>query len=162
MIVMLVAWGVTLGALVVQGTAVAVGVESIGALLARRLVGSQVWRNGMAALLLIAILLTGHLVQMAAWAMAFMGAGEFETFSVAFYHSAVNYTTLGYGDIVMSEQWRLLAPLEAAGGTLAFGWSTAAIVTVAIRLMRYRHRAQIREESRGRSQKTRDVTSVAE
>ena len=45
-------------------------------------------------------------------------------FAVAFSHSAVNYTTLGYGDIVMSPHWRLLGPLEAASGTLAFGWSS--------------------------------------
>jgi len=41
-------------------------------------------------------------------------------------------------------------------GTLAFGWSTAAIVTIVIRLFRYRHLALIREESRGRSQEIRE------
>ena len=62
----------------------------------------------------------------------------------------------------MSEDWRLLGPQEAACGTLAFGWSTAALVTIVIRLGRYRHRAQMRrveipdgapisEESRGGS-----------
>jgi ion channel len=59
-----------------------------------------------------------------------MAAGEFGTFAVAFYHSAVNSTTLGYGDLVMSEHSRLLGPLEAVSGTLAFGWSTAVIVTL--------------------------------
>jgi len=151
MIALLVGIGVTLSALVVQGTAVVLGVQAISALLARRAVGIDVWRNGLATLLLIIILLTGHLAQMAVWAAVFMVAGELETFEVAFYHSAVNYTTLGYGDIVMSEYWRLLGPQEAASGTLAFGWSTAAIVTVVIRLVRYRQRAEVREESRGRS-----------
>ncbi len=66
---------------------------------------------------------------------------EFADFALAFYHSAVNYTTLGYGDIVMSSRWRLLRPQEAASGTLAFGWSTAVVVTVVIRLFRYRHLA---------------------
>ena len=80
---------------------------------------------------------------MAVWAAAFVVAGQFETFTVAFYHSAVNYTTLGYGDMVMSKDWRLLGPQEAACGTLAFGWSTAALVTIVIRLGRYRHRAQM-------------------
>ena len=64
---------------------------------------------------------------MAVWAAAFVAAGQFETFTVAFYHSAVNYTTLGYGDMVMSKD----------------GWSTAALVTIVIRLGRYRHRAQM-------------------
>jgi hypothetical protein len=44
----------------------------------------------------------------------------------------------------MSGQWRLLGPQEAVSGTLAFGWSTAAIVTVVIRLLRRRHSAQMR------------------
>ncbi len=56
----------------------------------------------------------------------------------------VNYTTLGYGDIVMSPRSRLLGPLEAVSGTLAFGWSTAIIVAVVIRLVRVRHRAELR------------------
>ena len=38
---------------------------------------------------------------------------------MAFYHSAVNFTTLGYGGIVMSEEWRLLGPQEEVSGTLA-------------------------------------------
>ncbi len=151
--------GVTVSALVVQGMAAALGVEVIGALLARRAVGT-IWRNGLATFMLIMILLTGHLAQMAVWALAFMAAGEFGTFAVAFYHSAVNYTTLGYGDIVMSPRWRLLGPQEAASGTLAFGWSTAAIVTLVIRLVRYRHRVQVRDESRGRSRETREPQPV--
>jgi len=157
MSVILIGFGVTLGALVVQGIAVTVGVETIGALLAKRLVGIQVWRNGVATILFVTILLTGHLGQMAVWATAYMAAGEFDAFGAAFYHAAVNYTTLGYGDIVMSPRWRLLGPQAAASGTLAFGWSTAAIVTVVIRLTRYRHRAEVREESRGRSRETREA-----
>jgi hypothetical protein len=156
MTVMLVGFGVTLSALIIQGVAVTLGVEAMGVLMAKRLVGIHVWRNGAATLALIVMLLTGHLAQMALWASAFMAAGEFETFAVAFYHSAVNYTTLGYGDLIMSEHWRLLGPQEAASGTLAFGWSTAAIVTVVIRLLRYRHRAHVREENRGRSQESRE------
>jgi hypothetical protein len=56
----------------------------------------------------------------------------------------------------MSEHWRVLGPQEAVSGTLAFGWSTAALVTIVIRLFRYRHLALIREKSRGRSQETRE------
>jgi len=157
MTTMLIGFAVTLGALVVEGMAVTVGVEAISILIAKRLVGIQLWRNGAATLLLIMTLLIGHLTQMALWAAAFMAAGEFETFAVAFYHSAVNYTTLGYGDIVMAEEWRLLGPQEAVSGTLAFGWSTAALVTIVIRLNRYRHHADAGErvltpeETRGSS-----------
>jgi len=57
---------------------------------------------------------------------------------IACYHSAVNYTTLGYGDIIMSPSWRLLGPLEAASGILIFGVSTAMIFAAIVRLTQER------------------------
>jgi hypothetical protein len=39
----------------------------------------------------------------------------------------VSFTTLGYGDIVLGEGWRLLASFEAANGIILFGWTTALI-----------------------------------
>ena len=140
--------GVTLSALVIQGVAGGLAMEAIDALLARRSVGISVWRNGFATIILILILLAGHMAQVAVWAMVFVMIGEFGEFTVAFYHSAVNYTTLGYGDIVMSPRWRLLGPQEAVNGTLAFGWSTAVIVTVVTRLIRSRRRARVRRGGR--------------
>ena len=143
--------GVTLAALVVQGLVTVLGFETVSALLTRRAVGTSLWRNGLVTVMLIMILWVGHLAQMAVWAAVFLAVGEFETFAQAFYHSAVNYTTLGYGDIVMSPHWRLLGPQEAACGMLAFGWSTAAIVTIVIRLARFRHRNEARDRTRATS-----------
>jgi len=151
MVIVMVGIGMTLSALVIQGMASTVGAETISGLLMRRVVGGHVWSNALAMLGLILILMTGHLAQIAVWAIAFVAAGEFAQFPIAFYHSAVNYTTLGYGDIVMSPRWRLLGPLEAASGSLAFGWSTAVIVTIVIRLSRVRHRAHVRASAPDRS-----------
>jgi hypothetical protein len=67
-----------------------------------------------------------------------MACGEFESFKRAFYHSAVNYTSLGYGDIVMSESWRLLGPLETIDGLLLFGISAAIMFAVLSRLVQQR------------------------
>lgn len=155
-IVLLVGLGVTLGALVIQAVAAGLGAEAVSQLLMRRSVGASLWRNSLATLVLIVVLLLAHMAQVAMWATVFISTGEFGEFAVAFYHSGVNYTTLGYGDIVMSPRWRLLGPLEAANGTLAFGWSTAVIVTVVIRLVRYRHLAQIRGTGRRPSADTED------
>ena len=90
--------------------------------------------------IIILILLAGHLAQMAGWAMVFIAIGEFSEFAAALEHSAVNYATLGYGDIVMSPHWRILGPLEAVSGTLAFGWTTAVLVNVVGRLVHAGHR----------------------
>jgi hypothetical protein len=76
-----------------------------------------------------------HLAEIGLWAMLFVTCGEFSSFALAFYHSAVNYTTLGYGDLIMTPSWKLLGPLEAADGALMFGVSTAMIFAIAQRLM---------------------------
>ena len=76
------------------------------------------------------ILVIGNIAQIGIWASLFMFLGEFTNFSAAFYHSAVNFSTLGYGDIVMSDQHRLLGPLEAVNGVLMIGVSTAALMAI--------------------------------
>ena len=47
----------------------------------------------------------------------------------------VTFTTLGYGDLVLTGEWRLLASFEeAANGTIMFGWTTAVIVAMVHRV----------------------------
>ena len=79
-----------------------------------------------------------HLIEIGLWAFLFMMCGEFHDFATAYYHSAVNYTSLGYGDIIMSAPWKLLGPLETADGMLLFGVSTAMIFAVIQRLIEAR------------------------
>ena len=56
--------------------------------------------------------------------------GEFPDIGTAYYHPAVNYTTLGYGDLIMTSSWKLLGPMEASDGMLMFGVSTTIIFAV--------------------------------
>jgi hypothetical protein len=89
------------------------------------------FRNDTMILVSVLLLLfAGHLVQIAVWALLFFGFGEFGDFATSFYHSTVNFATLGYGDIVMSERWRLLGALQAASGVLMFGLSTGTLFAV--------------------------------
>ena len=88
--------------------------------------------------ILVLALFFGHLVQFAIWAILFQYLGEFTDFQTAFYYSVVSFTSLGYGDIVMSERWRLLGALEAANGILMFGLSAGALLSVMTRLFRKR------------------------
>lgn len=71
------------------------------------------------------LLLLGNFVQMAVWAGLFVLLDEFAQFSDALYFSGVTFATLGYGDMLLSSDWRLLSALEAANGILMFGVSTA-------------------------------------
>jgi hypothetical protein len=100
--------------------------------------GAGFWKDVaiVAGVTLLALL--AHLVEITIWAMVLEASGEFTRLAAAFYHSAMNYTSLGYGDIVMSGAWKLLGPLEAANGLLMFGVSTAIIFTVVQRLFETR------------------------
>ena len=89
-----------------------------------------------------ALMLLAHLVNIALWAALFWLCGEFAGLDAAYYHSAVNYSSLGYGDIVMSMRWRLLGPLEAIDGIVMFGISTALIFALMMRLIEQRIKAK--------------------
>ncbi len=82
------------------------------------------------------MLVIGNLLQIAIWAVVFRLLGEFETIGKAAYHSAVNFSSLGYGDIVMSERFKLLGPMEAVNGVLMIGISTAMLIAVFQDMMR--------------------------
>lgn len=80
------------------------------------------------------ILFVGHLFQVGLWAALFVRLDEFERYATAFYHSMVNFSSLGYGDVVMSADWRLLGAMEATSGILMFGISTGVGLAVFNRL----------------------------
>jgi hypothetical protein len=92
------------------------------------------------------IMVAGNFVQIALWAALFRAGGEFHDFATAFYHSVVNFTTLGYGDIVMSEEGRLLGALEAGNGVLMFGLTTSVLFMVLGTLMQQAWDERFKEE----------------
>jgi hypothetical protein len=89
---------------------------------------SSFWSSVKVIKSVMVILVIGNLAQVAIWGLLFQLLGEFQQFAEAFYHSAVNFATLGYGDIVMSAEHKLLGPLEAINGVLMIGVSTAALM----------------------------------
>lgn len=98
-------------------------------------VGRNITVNVAIVFLSILFALAAHLVDIALWAALFVALKEFPDFGIAYYHSAVNYTTLGYGDLIMTRLWRLLGPLEAADGMLMFGVTTAMVFAVIQRVL---------------------------
>jgi hypothetical protein len=91
-------------------------------------------------MVVLLITLAAILAQVAIWAVSLIACGEFGDFNTAFYHSAVNFSTLGYGDIVMSPTWRFLGPLEAINGILMCGITASVLFTLVDRLIRMRLR----------------------
>ncbi len=74
------------------------------------------------------LLLIMHIAQIAMWACVYwqwIDVPAIQTFMDAFYFSMITYTTVGYGDIVIAGEGRLLSGFESINGILMFGWSTA-------------------------------------
>jgi hypothetical protein len=65
-----------------------------------------------------------HLAEISLWAAYYVWCGAMPDLPSALYFSAVTYTTTGYGDVVLTEGWRLLGAVEALTGILMCGWST--------------------------------------
>ena len=79
------------------------------------------------------VLVTLHLIEIFVWAVAYLfviSDSNIQTMESAFYFSTVTFTTVGYGDITLSSDWRLLSGLEAINGILLVGWTTAFLFSV--------------------------------
>ena len=84
------------------------------------------------------IIIVIHTIEAYAWASLYWGLGEFDRFQDALYFSVVTTTTLGYDDLTLSPDWRLLATFEAMGGLILFGVSAAFIIAWLQRFFEHR------------------------
>jgi voltage-gated potassium channel Kch len=82
----------------------------------------------------ILFLLFPIILDVTLWATFYYASGALSSFEEALYFSTVTFTTVGYGDIVLSREWRQLATFEAVNGWIIFGWATALIMAVIQRL----------------------------
>jgi type III secretory pathway component EscU len=73
-------------------------------------------------------------IEVLVWSLSYLWLGAIEGLEKATYFSMVTFTTLGYGEIVLDEQWRLLASFEAANGIIMFGWTTAIVLATVQRI----------------------------
>jgi voltage-gated potassium channel len=81
----------------------------------------------------VIVLIVLHSVEITLWALAYrwiLPGPELPDFESALYFSFVTFTTLGYGDITLSEGWRLLSGIEALNGLLLVGWTTALLFAI--------------------------------
>jgi hypothetical protein len=91
------------------------------------------------------LLIVIHMLEIAVWALFFWWQKCLPNLESSFYFSGVTYATLGYGDLLLPEQWRLFGPLEALTGSLMIGLSIAFFVAVITRkfLRRMDERTQV-------------------
>lgn len=90
----------------------------------------SVARNIRLLMAVLLILMLGNILQITTWGLLFRSLGEFTELSEAIYHAAVNYSSLGYGDFVMSKSWKILGPLEAVNGVLMCGMTAGVLMGI--------------------------------
>ncbi len=147
MIAIIIGMSTVIATVFIQAITVVLVLRYIFFVVSKGRVGGGFFKDATILSSLMVIIFCGHLVQIALWAEVFRGCGEFEDFSSAFYHSMVNFSSLGYGDIVMSEKWRLLGSLEAVNGILMFGISTAVFYAIIRRIFRMRIKEEINSDT---------------
>jgi voltage-gated potassium channel Kch len=95
--------------------------------------------QGAAIVFVVLGLVAIHTVEIWLYALVYFFQGALPDFESALYFSTTSFTTIGYGDVVLDKQWRLVSAIEGANGLLLFGWSTAFLFSVTGRLRALEH-----------------------
>jgi len=110
--------------------------------LSRRYTSDLPWSSSRSVLVLVnsaIVVFALHTLEIVIWAGAYLAlvpTSELASFEEAVYFSFVTFTTLGYGDISLSADYRLLSGIEALNGIILVGWTTAMIFSVVQRIWR--------------------------
>jgi hypothetical protein len=95
---------------------------------------TRFWPQTWLLIRIAAALMAIHLVEIAVWALFYWRRKCFPDAESAFYFSGVTYATLGYGDLVLPKDWRLLGPVEGLTGILMCGLSTGLFFALVSRM----------------------------
>jgi hypothetical protein len=120
--------------------ALCVAIHAAGVISALRLARSrpysaqQFWRWTWLFICVAGWMILLHLCEITVWALFYFSKEAIADLQSAFYFSAVTYTTTGYGDLVLPEEWRLVGGVEALTGILMCGWSTGFFFAVVNRM----------------------------
>jgi voltage-gated potassium channel Kch len=96
-------------------------------------------RQGAAIMVVVFGLMLMYAIEVWVYAGAYLVIGALPDLETALYFSTVSFTTIGYGDVVLGERWRLVGAIEGANGLLLFGWSTAFLFSVISRMRALEH-----------------------
>src|SRR5690242_1442415 len=88
-----------------------------------------------------------HVLETSTWAVFYYSEALFKDFETSLYFSLTSYTTIGYGDVLLPQRWRLLGAIEGVTGVLFCGLSTAFIFAVMTAMLQSRLRNFSHEEA---------------
>ncbi|HRF08049.1 MAG TPA: ion channel [Xanthobacteraceae bacterium] len=80
-----------------------------------------------------------HGLEISVYGLAYVAVGAFRDFETALYFSASAFSTLGFGDVVLGPQWRMLSAVEGVSGLILIGWSSGFLLSVTSRLRLLEH-----------------------
>lgn len=110
-------------------------VVQVASMMSRRHTAHPSFRLTGVMIATVLVLMAAHVSEVIVWSLVYGLVDAVPPEAGLVYFSFVNYTTLGYGDIIPIERWQLLGPMTAMNGVLLFGWSTAVIFDVLRRTM---------------------------
>ncbi|MGO9377561.1 MAG: ion channel [Dissulfurispiraceae bacterium] len=83
---------------------------------------------------IVGIMMGTHFIEVLIWALFYLLRGVVPDRLTAIYFSVANYTTLGAEDVTLADHWRGIGGFEAMAAMLMFGWSTAVLAAVVVKL----------------------------
>lgn len=99
-------------------------------------------RYSIMLIVLFSMIMLLHVAETSLWAVFYYTRKLFVDFETSLYFSMVSYTTIGYGDVILPQNWRLLGAIEGVSGVLLCGVSTAFIFAVLNAMIKIRIRQQ--------------------
>ena len=106
-----------------------------------------VWRADLLLAGAVALMLGSHLVETVIWTSVLVWGHLVGSWRDAAYFAANTYTTLGYGTVVLADDWKMLSPIIAISGLFTFGWTGSVLVDVVGRISKLKELADERGPS---------------
>lgn len=91
--------------------------------------------------LMVALVVLGfyvlHGLEIWLYAVVYVLIGAVESLREGVYFSTISYGAIGYTDMHVRPDWKLVGAIEGINGVLMLGWSTAFFVTTMVRIRRW-------------------------
>ena len=127
---LLIAWGLLALTVAIHAAGLSAMLPGVRSALPDRRFWSVTWRLLRVAWRLVLL----HLVEIVVWGLFYWWQKCLPDAESSFYFSAVTYTTVGYGDLVLPQEWRLVGAVEGLTGILMCGLSTGLFFAVVSKL----------------------------
>ena len=98
-------------------------------------------------ILIFSLVIILHLLEAVIWAVFYHQAGLFHNFETSIYFSMESYSTIGYGDVLLPEKWRLLGTIEGISAVLLCGLSAAFLFAIISALFQFRTQRWIKDHT---------------